>query len=108
MLVMKLFCAIAAPIFLAGGGTAEVPSGRMTVEQTEAARTALVEWFECEECEEGQLQAVVKYGQAVVPLLRSALLQGASPASRELLRRELAKRYDELRKYQETHPQAKV
>ena len=80
----------------------------MTVEQTEAARQALVEWYECEECEEGQLAAVAKYGEVVVPSLRSALLEGAAPASEELLRRELETRYEELRKYAETHPEAKV
>ena len=80
----------------------------MTVEQTEAARQALVEWLECEECEEGQLQAVVKLGENAVPSLRAALLEGAAPATEELLRRELEKRYDELRRNAETHPETKV
>lgn len=80
----------------------------MTVEQAEAARQALVEWFECEECEEGQLEAVAKYGEQVVPSLRAALLEGASPATEELLRRDLARRYDELQRYAQTHPEAKV
>ena len=109
MLIIKLFCATAVPILLACTQSAAAErTARMSVEQSEAARTALVEWFECEECEEGQLQAVVKYGQAVVPLLRSALLHGASPASREILRRELEKRYDELQKYQQTHRNVKI
>jgi len=80
----------------------------MSPEQAEAARQALVEWFECEECEEGQLEAVAKYGERVVPSLRAALLEGASPATEELLRRDLAARYDELRRYSESHPNAKV
>jgi hypothetical protein len=84
------------------------PKPTMTVEQTEAARQALVEWFECEECEEGQLQAVVKQGQRMVPSLRAALLEGASPASEELLRRNLGSRYDELQRYARNHPEAKV
>jgi hypothetical protein len=78
------------------------------VQHAEAARTAVVEWLECEECEEGQLSAVLSYGKDVVPLLRASLLHGASPASRELLRRELIRRYDELRQYQETHADAKL
>lgn len=81
---------------------------QMSVEQTETARQALVEWFECEECEEGQLEAVAKLGERVVPSLRAALLEGASPASEELLRRELAIRYDELQQYARSHPEAKV
>ena len=80
----------------------------MTVEQTEAARQALVEWFECEECEEGQLEAVAKLGEPVVPSLRAALLEGASPATEELVRRDLAARYDDLQQYARTHPEAKV
>ena len=80
----------------------------MSVEQTEAARQALVDWLECEECEEGQLEAVVKLGERVVPSLRAALVEGASPATEELLRRELAARHDELQEYATTHPEAKV
>lgn len=86
----------------------EPVSSTMTVEQTEAARQALVEWYECEECEEGQLEAVAKYGEVLVPSLRASLLEGAAPASEELLRRELETRYEELSKYAETHPEAKV
>jgi hypothetical protein len=77
-------------------------------QQAEAGRQALVEWFECEECEEGQLERLVKQGQAVVPLLRGALLGGASRASNELQRRDLEVRYDELLKYSKTHPVAKL
>jgi hypothetical protein len=80
----------------------------MSPEQAETARQALVEWFECEECEEGQLEAVAKYGEQVVPSLRAALLEGAAPATEELTRRELETRYDELQRYAATHPEAKV
>ncbi|HEV7238947.1 MAG TPA: hypothetical protein VGQ36_06865 [Thermoanaerobaculia bacterium] len=86
----------------------EPVSSTMSVEETEVARQALVEWFECEECEEGQLAAVVKYGERMVPSLRASLLEGAAPASEELLRRDLESRYDELVRYAETHPEAKV
>ena len=88
----------------------EVPKAQdaMAPERAEEARQALVEWFECEECEEGQLQAVVKHGPPVIPLLRSALLRGTAPATRELMRRSLAKRYDELVRFQKTHPYSKV
>lgn len=80
----------------------------MSTEQAETARQALVEWFECEECEEGQVEAVAKYGEQVVPSLRAALIEGAAPATEELTRRELETRYDELQRYARTHPEAKV
>jgi len=75
--------------------------------QAEVARQALVEWFECEECDEGQLEAVKGQGTLVVPLLRTALLKGAAPATHQLARQGLAARYDELLRYAETHSYAK-
>ena len=111
MLVVMPLLAACSP---AGSPPANSPAGVGTSVQTmpqgqsEAARVALVEWFECEECEEGQLQAVVKHGERLVPLLKAALLEGAAPASEELLRLDLERRYDELRRNQEAHPGAKV
>ena len=90
---------VAAPAPLAPAET--------TPAQAEAARQALVDWFECEECEEKQLEAVKEHGQLVVPLLRSALLKGAAPATREIYRRGLSARYDELVEYAERHAYAK-
>ena len=80
----------------------------LTPEQSDAATQAMVEWFECEECEQGELKAVTEYGQAVVPVLSATVAEGASPASVELVRRELEKRYDELVAYQKTHPEVKL
>jgi hypothetical protein len=68
---------------------------------------ALTAWFECEECEEGQLKAVVQYGQAVVPSLIAALNNGPSAASQEMLRRGLEARYDELVELARRKPEAK-
>jgi len=100
---------LCAGLLLVGGcERPKEPPGRvLTPEEASAATVAMVEWFECEECEQGELQAVVKYGQAIVPTLRSSLLHGASPASRELMRRELEKRYDELLRYQKDHPKSR-
>ncbi len=77
------------------------------VKTSEIARTALVDWLECEECTEDQLEKVLKHGSLLQPLLVSTLHQGAAPASQELYRRELEKRYDELIVYSKTHPHAK-
>lgn len=84
------------------------PVVELTPEQSEQIRQSLVTWFECEECEAGELEAVVEHGAAVVPSLVATLRAGSSPASRELLRRELDRRYTELKEYERTHPNAKV
>jgi hypothetical protein len=70
-----------------------------TPESAERARLALVAWFECEECEEGQLKAVLEEGDVIVPSLVAALEGGASPASHELLRQALLVRYEEMAAY---------
>ena len=83
------------------------PAKAINPEQTEAARVALVDWLECEECTENQLKNVMKYESQLQPMLVSTLQKGVAPASKELYRRELEKRYDELIKYSETHPKSK-
>jgi len=80
----------------------------LTPEESAKATQVLVEWFECEECEAGELSSVTEYGEAVVPILISTLNQGPSPASRELVHRELETRYDELVAYSNEHPNVKL
>lgn len=70
-----------------------------------AAREALIEWLECEECTEGQLESVVEFGNILTPSLAATLREGPAPASRELLRRALDRRYDELLAYRKAHPE---
>lgn len=76
-------------------------------EQVELARVALVDWLECEECTENQLKNVMRYDKQLQPMLISTLQKGTSPASSELYRRELEKRYDELVVYSASHPHSK-
>lgn len=75
--------------------------------QSEAARVAMVDWLECEECEENQLENVLKHRAMLEPLMISTLQKGVAPANRELYKRELEKRYDELVAASKTHPQTK-
>jgi len=89
----------------AAGG---VDINRMTPEQKAEARRAIVAWLECEECTEGQLEAVVKLGAAAVPSLAASLREGPSPANREVLRRNLIANYRELKEYERSHPEARV
>jgi hypothetical protein len=73
----------------------------------EKARTAMVEWLECEECTEGQLRDLLEQGRVVEGLLIATLKSGLAPANRELYKRELEKRYDKLIAYAERHPKSK-
>lgn len=106
---MNRMTAIALTLLLAiaGAAIAQPAANQNSPTRVEAARQALIEWFECEECEEGQLEALLRFRAIIVPSLRAALLEGMGPASEELLRRDLARRYDELLRYAETHPNSK-
>lgn len=65
---------------VAAGAIAAEASGSQTQEQPAAqpqdAQAVLAAWFECEECREGQLRAVVALGQEVVPRLATYLAEG--------------------------------
>jgi hypothetical protein len=84
-------------------------AGQQRLSPTESAQAleALTTWFECEECEAGELAAVTKYGQAVVPSLAAVLRGGLSPAAREHLRGELELRYDALVERSKKNPNAR-
>lgn len=72
------------------------------------ARRAIVNYLECEECESGEIEAVVKLGQVAVPTLAATLFEGPPQTSVEIYRRNLTARYRELKEYERTHPEAKV
>ena len=82
------------------------PARQVSPEEAANARRTIVEWFECEECESGELEAVVKLGQTAVPTLAATLRDGPSPAARETLRMHLVDSYEQLRK--QTGPESKV
>jgi hypothetical protein len=62
--------------------------------ESEQAAQVLAAWLESEHREAALLEPVVRYGQAVVPSLTSALNNGPSAARRERLRRLLDEGYD--------------
>jgi hypothetical protein len=68
------------------------------------AHDVILSWLECEECMNGELQAVVDLGPDVVPLLIATLRDGPSPASRARLELQLRDRYQRLQVYRERHP----
>ncbi len=87
--------------------TPALVSEKISPEESAVAREALVDWLECEECTENQLEAVLEHSTNLQPMLLSALQKGVAPASRELYKRELEKRYDELVVYSKSHPNSK-
>ena len=95
---------IAITISIVGCKGNEPADNILTPEQSEKVTLTMIEWLECEECTEDQLSAVVKNAKVLRPMLISTLKKGAAPASRELLRIELEKRYDEITEYSKTHP----
>lgn len=80
------------------------PAGeQLSPEEFDRLRRALVAWFECEECTEGQLRAVVAFGEKAVPSLVATLEQGPSPAQLEELRRALETSWAEIQRHQRTN-----
>src|SRR5688572_13230850 len=81
---------------------------QLSPEQALTLRKTIMTYLECEECEQGELEAVVKLGQTAVPTLSATLRDGPSDANRELLRRQLSDTYKRLKEYEKTHPDSKV
>lgn len=103
---------VAILVFLQGAWT--LPKHAAAQQPTPTAREAaeplstIITWLECEECTAGELQAVVKLGVAAVSTLARTLREGPPQARREQLHRHLISTYQELKKYETTHPDAKV
>jgi len=93
--------------FVACAAKKERPYVKENIQEIEFARVAMVNWLECEECTENQLETVLKYSTLLQPMLISTLHKGVAPASEELYKHELEKRYDELIAYSKTHPDSK-
>src|SRR5262245_31805690 len=75
----------------------------LPIEQSAAARHALLAWFEGEECTANELERVVGYGEAVVPNLAATLHGGLSPSKREEVRQHLQETYQALAAYAKEH-----
>jgi hypothetical protein len=65
-------------------------------QDTAPAAQTLAAWLGCEYCDHGELAAVTRNGQAIVPDLIAVLNQGLSPAGRDDLRKALEERYAQL------------
>lgn len=83
-------------------------SSQLSRAEAVKAVETLTRWFECADCGQSGLRAVTRYGQSVVPSLIATLNAGLSPASRELLRRLVDSRYDELVDQAQKRPDMKM
>ena len=103
----------------AGMGLAVVLSGVFVQAPPASSGTALQQtskdpptiirvWLECDECKDGELEAVRNLGQQAVPLLAATLQNGPSPERRDAHRKHLLRRYDQLTAYAKTHKNASV
>jgi hypothetical protein len=77
-------------------GSGALRAQELPPEAASQLRLALVTWLECEECTEGELEAVQRYGAAAVPSLGHVLARGPSAASRERVRRHLESSYADI------------
>jgi hypothetical protein len=66
---------------------------KVTPEQAAAAREALIAWYECIECSDGELDKVVKYGALTEGALIWTLENGIAPARRPEIERQLRQAY---------------
>jgi HEAT repeat protein len=92
---------VVAVFLLPAAGLAQPASER------ERAAQALAKWLE-HDCEEGNLKALTRFRQAVVPGLIAALKDGASPESRDVVSRLANASYDELIEQAQRKPDRRV
>jgi hypothetical protein len=88
--------------------TACAATQAMSSEESLALRRAAISWLECEECTNGELAALVKFGEKAVPTLGAALARGPSAATLEEVRMHLEDTYRNLVEYARTHSEVKV
>jgi hypothetical protein len=105
VMVVPLLChAVSA----CGGESASSRQATPDPAQATEGRRVIAAWLECEECTDGELDAVTKLGDAAVPVLGASLRAGLAPATREKLRLHLTATYAELKKHASTHPESAV
>ena len=102
---MKVVC---VAVLLGLGVQPDAFSQEVPPERALEMRQALIAWLECEECTEGQLEALLKQGELAVPSLAAALRYGPSPASLERVQGQLEQTYRELLVYSQTHDEVKL
>ncbi len=106
---MKTIKNVLCVLVLASLGITEVSWGQTaTPQEALELRKAVIAWLECEECEEKQLEGVLRLGEKAVPALGAALERGPSPANLERVQMHLEKSHRDLVEYSKTHDEVKV
>lgn len=80
----------------------------LTPKEYAALRDAVVAYAECEECESGELDAVVRFREKAVPTLVAVLERGPSEAKMAEHEFGLRRTYQNLQEYARKHPEGKV
>ena len=78
---MKSFNIVLAAVAVSMLGASTFAATELTPEQSLEVRKAVVTWLECEECTEGELERLLRYGELAVPTLAAVLERGPSPAT---------------------------
>jgi hypothetical protein len=100
-LVAAWLLAAAVPVLVAcpgdrGRQPPTATAAALTPEEAAAARRTIERWLECDECLDGELDAVLRLGPIAVPTLVATLRDGLSPATRASLELDLRARHAEL------------
>lgn len=68
----------------------------------------IIQYMECDDCEDGELDSLLKWNQLAIPSLSSILKSGPSPSQMERYRQFLIRSYKEMHTYAVTHPENKM
>jgi hypothetical protein len=92
-------------LVIAAGVAAQQPASKSPPSTTPGV---IETWLECVECQNGELQAVVKLGQAAVPALARAVVDGPSAAKQQSYEAYLRRVFADLKKREQTRPKSAV
>lgn len=91
-----------------GSTTGGTPKDTLSPQEYTDLRHALIAYMECEECENGELEALKKFGEKAVPSLTATLNDGPSPAKTETYRKQLEQAYTDLSNYNAQNKENKI
>jgi hypothetical protein len=102
---LTIACTVAFFGAVAPAGRAQ-PAGQPSTPAS--VQTVVTSWLECDDCSEGQMEAVVKLGASAVPSLTDSLLNGLPKTRRDAHTKHLLNRYRAMKEYEKTHPEPPV